>query len=135
MNDIAEVTQVVLRERRARDRGWWDQMRECIAPDAQIRLSWFRGSGGDFVAESQQMKKRGHQATHRLSPPVISIHGHRAVVELPAAIEFRDTIGGVAADLTSYTRLLYRLEKHSNTWRITSLDPIYERDNAFPGAH
>ena len=51
MNDIAEVTQVVLRERRARDRGWWDQMRECIAPDAQIRLSWFRGSG-DFVAES-----------------------------------------------------------------------------------
>jgi hypothetical protein len=49
MNDIAEVTQVVLRERRARDRGWWD---ECIAPDAQIRLSWFRGSGGDFVAES-----------------------------------------------------------------------------------
>ena len=52
MTDIAEVTQVVLRERRARDRGWWDQMRECIAPDAQIRLSWFRGSGGDFVAES-----------------------------------------------------------------------------------
>jgi hypothetical protein len=52
MNDIAEVTQVVLRERRARDRGWWDQMRKCIAPDAQIRLSWFRGSGGDFVAES-----------------------------------------------------------------------------------
>jgi len=32
MNDIAEVTQVVLRERRARDRGWWDQMRECIGP-------------------------------------------------------------------------------------------------------
>ena len=52
MNDIAEVTQVVLRERRARDRGWWDQMREFIAPDAQIRLSWFRGSRGDFVAES-----------------------------------------------------------------------------------
>lgn len=41
MNDIAEVTQLVLHERQARDRGWWEPMRACFAPAATVRLSWF----------------------------------------------------------------------------------------------
>ncbi|MCB8913916.1 nuclear transport factor 2 family protein [Rhodococcus rhodochrous] len=131
-NDITAVTQVVLRERQARDREWWEQMRECIHPDAHIRLSWFRGSGAQFVVESQKMSARGQQATHRLSPPVVSVHQNRAVVEISAGIEFRDTIGGVEADLTSYTRLLYRLQKMPDSWQIVSLDPIYERDSLIP---
>lgn len=132
MSDITEITQVILRERQARDRGWWDQMRKGMDPEAEIRLSWFRGNGSDFVEASQQMQSRGQQATHRLSPPVISVHGTRALVELPAAIEFRDTICGIEADLTSYTRLIYCLEKDSGTWKIKSLDPIYERDILVP---
>ncbi|SEF20041.1 hypothetical protein SAMN05421837_101204 [Amycolatopsis pretoriensis] len=31
--------EVVLRERQGRDRGWWDRMRACYAPDAAVRLS------------------------------------------------------------------------------------------------
>jgi len=131
-DDVTQVTQIVLRERQARDRDWWDRMRECIHPDAQIRLSWFRGTGAQFVVESQKMSSRGQKATHRLSPPVVSVHGERAVVEISAGIEFRDIIGGVEADLTSYTRLVYRLEKASGNWQIMSLDPIYERDSLIP---
>jgi hypothetical protein len=131
-DDVTQVTQIVLRERQARDRGWWDRMRECIHPDAHIRLSWFRGTGAQFVVESQKMSSRGQKATHRLSPPVVAVHGERAVVEISAGIEFRDIIGGVEADLTSFTRLIYRLEKTSGTWQIVSLDPIYERDSLVP---
>ena len=131
-DDITQVAQVVLHERQARDRGWWDRMSECIHPEAHIRLSWFRGTGAKFVLESQKMSRRGQKATHRLSPPIVSLHGDRAVVEISAGIEFRDVIGGVEADLTSYTRLIYRLEKASGTWQIVSLDPIYERDSLVP---
>lgn len=60
------------------------------------------------------------------------MHGDRAVVEISAGIEFRDVIGGVEADLTSFTRLIYRLEKTAGTWQIVSLDPIYERDSLVP---
>ncbi|NMO03665.1 SnoaL-like domain-containing protein [Gordonia sp. TBRC 11910] len=125
---IIAVSQVVLRERQARDRGWWDQMRDCIHPAAQIRLSWFRGTGADFIVESREMSRRGQRATHRLGPPVVSVREDRAVVDISAAIEFRDALDGIEVDVTSYTRLLYRLERRCGSWQIQSLDPIYERD-------
>ncbi|MGW2249970.1 hypothetical protein ACWCXH_07190 [Kitasatospora sp. NPDC001660] len=62
MNDVTAVAQVILQERRARDRGWWDLMRECLAPDAALRLSWFRGRGAAFIAASQEMAARGDAA-------------------------------------------------------------------------
>ncbi|GGF17586.1 hypothetical protein [Subtercola lobariae] len=52
MNDISEVTQLVLRERQARDRGWWGQLAECYADDSHVKVSWFDGNGADFVTES-----------------------------------------------------------------------------------
>ncbi|GAA1914183.1 nuclear transport factor 2 family protein [Streptantibioticus ferralitis] len=137
MTDIVDITQLVLHERQGRDRSWWDQMRACFAPDATVRLSWFRGSGADFVTASQEMTGRGEVATHRLSPPVVHQHGDRAVVELPAAIEMRTVLDGTEVDLTSYARLLYRVERREGGWQIVSLDSVYERDvltPALPGA-
>ncbi len=131
MTDIADVAQLVLHERQGRDRGWWQQMRDCYDPDASVRLSWFRGNGADFVTQSQAMAARGDQATHRLCPPVVHPRGDRAVVEVPAAIEIRTDVNGVPVDLTSYTRLLYRTHR-SGAWRIVSLDCIYERDTIQP---
>ncbi|MEV6898946.1 nuclear transport factor 2 family protein [Amycolatopsis sp. NPDC051372] len=129
---LSAVARRVLLERRARDRGQWGRMRDCIHPEASIRLSWFQGTGADFVKQSEEMAARGQQATHRLAPPVTSLSGTRAVAEVPASIEFRDVIGGVEADLASFTRLVYRLEKTSDTWRIVALDVIYERDTLTP---
>ena len=132
MTNSDDVAQVVLRERQARDRGWWEQMRECIHPQAGIRLSWFRGTGHDFVAESEKMAGSGLKSTHRLSPPVTSVHDTRAVVEMPAGIEFRDVVGGAEADLTAYTRLVYRVENLDGRWQVVALDCIYERDSLVP---
>ncbi|GAA4670117.1 nuclear transport factor 2 family protein [Amycolatopsis dongchuanensis] len=128
MDDVTEITQLVLNERQGRDRGWWDQMRSAFADDSTVRLSWFRGSGAEFVAASREMSARGDLAVHRLSPPVVHQRGNRAIVELPAVIELRTTVDGVEADLASAARLHYRVERRDGRWLITALDPVYERD-------
>jgi hypothetical protein len=135
-SDITEITQLVLHERQGRDRGWWDQMRSCFADDATVRLSWFRGSGTDFVAESEKMAGRGDAAVHRLSPPVVHHRDERALVELSAVIEMRTTLDGTEVDLASAARLYYRVERRDGRWLLVSLDPVYERDTlsaAHPG--
>lgn len=128
MTDTALVTQTVLRERQGRDRCWWDQMRDCYWPDSTVNLSWYRGTGPGFVDASQRMAGRGDASVHRLSPPTVQTVANRAFAELPAGIELRTDVDGVAVDLVSYTRIEYRLERRDGRWGILALDCIYERD-------
>ena len=132
MNDVTEITQVVLRERQGRDRGWWAQMAECFHPDSRVTLSWFDGPGAEFVARSEKMAEMGIRVLHRPSPPVVHLLGDKAVLELPLSVERRFLLKGVEADLASYTRLLYRLERRDGGWKILSLNAIYERDTLTP---
>jgi SnoaL-like domain len=136
MDAVTEISQLVLQERQARDRGWWDRLRSAYATDSTVRLSWFTGSGRDFVTASQQMMDRGDVAVHRLSPPVVHLNGDRALVELPGIIEVRTTVAGVDVDLESRARLWYRTERRAGRWLIVALDPVYERDTltaVYPG--
>ncbi len=103
----AEITQLVLRERQGRDRGWWEQMAACYHAQSMV-------------------------APSRWSPPVVQVNGDRAVVEAPATIELRTSLDGVEADLVSYARLLYRIQRHAATWQIHELTCIYERDTLTP---
>ncbi len=132
MNDIVEVTQVVLRERQGRDRGWWDQMKACFHPESHVLLSWFNGTGSDFTDRSKAMSESGFRPIHRPSPPVVHLHENRAVLELPIAIEARVSFNGIETDLTSYTRMLYQVERHAGQWKIMFLNSIYERDTLVP---
>lgn len=120
------VVQVVLHERQGRDRGWWEQMRQCFWPDSTVRLSWYDGDGAGFVAGSQKMAEMGVVTTHQMFSPSVHLRGEKAHVEAPAAIRAPIVVDGVAGDLVSYARLNYRLERRSGEWRILSLDPIYE---------
>jgi hypothetical protein len=132
-----EITQLVLRERQGRDRGWWDQMAACYHPQSTVFVSWFRGTGPDFVITSRSRVATGKSPVHRLSPPVVHRTGARAVVEVPAAIEFRTVIGDVEVDHVAYTRLLFRVAQHASGWLIVDLTGIYERDTltaVHPGA-
>ena len=132
MNDISEITQIVLRERQGRDRGWWAQMAECFHPDSRVTLSWFDGPGAEFVARSEKMAEMGIRVLHRPSPPVVHVLGVKAVLELSIIAERRFLLNGVEADLASYTRLLYRLDRRESGWKILSLNAIYERDTLTP---
>ncbi|MFD0059368.1 nuclear transport factor 2 family protein [Streptomyces sp. NPDC127168] len=126
--DVTAVAQLVLHERHARDRGWWNDMRRGFADDSGVRLSWFQGTGPDFVSASERMAERGDVSVHRLAPPVVDVNGDRALAVVPAGIEVRTDLDGVEADLVSYARLLYRAERRPDGWRIVALDPVYERD-------
>lgn len=63
---------------------------------------------------------------------MVYLDGDRAVIDVSAGIEVRTDLDGVEVDLTSYARLIYRTERTASTWRIVSLDPVYERDTIAP---
>lgn len=141
LDRVGAVTQLVLRERQSRDQGWYDDMRDTYASASVVDMSWFLGSGHEFVERSRQMSRSttgwgGHSA-HRLSPPTVRLNGDRAWAELPLGIEFRIDIDGVEADLVSYCRNQYRAQRdEGGVWRIVRLTSIYERDTlraALPG--
>lgn len=64
MSDVTAITQLILRERQGRDRGWWDRMRAAFRPDSVVRLSWFSGTGPEFVRRSEEMSARGDLSVH-----------------------------------------------------------------------
>jgi hypothetical protein len=136
VDDGFAAIQAVLREREARDRRWWEDMRDCFAEDSFVALTWYQGSGYGFVDGSVEMAKAGVPSRHRLSPPVVRIAGDRAVISLPLVIENYATIDDVECVLSTYARHLYRLERIGGAWKIVELRAIYERDelnSSIPG--
>jgi SnoaL-like domain len=130
--DITSITQLILRERESRDIQRWDTMRDCFWPDSIVRVSWFRGSGPDFVTGSIEMAKRGIPAKHRLGPVLVRLAGDRAVASFPGIIDLPVKLKGVEGTLSSHARFLYRAERRKGEWRLFGFDAIYMRDELGP---
>jgi hypothetical protein len=129
---VADLVQVVAHEREGRDRGWWDQMARCYHDESRVRSMWFTGTGRAFAEASRGMAARGDRSRHRLSVPAVHVRGERAVVSMPMAIEFRVEVHGVEADLISYARGIYRLQRRAGRDGICDLSTVYERDTLWP---
>lgn len=130
--DITAITQLILRERESRDMAKWETMRDCFHPDSIVKISWFNGSGPDFVTGSIDMAKRGMFAKHRLAPVLVRLSGNRAVASLTAIIDIPRVIDGVDLMLSAHGRFIYRAEKRDDVWRIFSFECIYIRDELTP---
>lgn len=130
--DISAITQCVLTERESRDLGRWARMRDCFHVDAIVRISWFQGSGPDFVERSIDMAQRQVRATHRLGPVAVRLNGERAVASLGATIDIPGTLDGVDIVLSSHARFLYRVERRDGRWRLSSFEAFYLRDELHP---
>jgi hypothetical protein len=130
--DVSAVTQLVLTERECRDLGRWARMRECFHPDSVVRISWFDGSGPEFVERSIDMARRGVRATHRLGPVAVRLNGDRAVASLGATIDIPGALDGVDICLSSHARFLYRAERRDGRWRLASFEAFYLRDELHP---
>ncbi len=130
--DVSAITQLILRERESRDLGHWERMKECFWPDSLVRVSWFRGSGANFVAGSIEMARRGVPAKHRLAPIHISLSSHRAIASLTAIIDLPVRLKGIDATLSTHSRFLYRAEKREHRWGIIGFDAVYMRDELTP---
>jgi hypothetical protein len=129
---ITAITQLILRERESRDMARWETMRECFHPDSIVKISWFNGSGPDFVSGSIDMAKRGMFAKHRLAPVLVTLAGNRAVASLTAIIDIPRVIDGVDLILSAHGRFIYRAERRDDVWRILSFECIYMRDELTP---
>ena len=116
----------------ARDQGRWDDLAAIFHPGGEIAVSWFRGPYPDFVAHCQRNWGRGSEAKHLLWPARVAVNGGRATAETNVAILVRQTIDGVAVDLTSHGRFLDRLERISGAWRIVERATLYEKDRLDP---
>ena len=130
--DITAISQLIIRERESRDLGKWETMRDCFHPDSTVKISWFNGSGPDFVTGSIDMAKRGVFAKHRLAPVLVTLAGDRALATLSAIIDIPSVIDGVDVVLSAHGRFIYRAEKRDDVWRIISFDCIYVRDELTP---
>jgi hypothetical protein len=136
VEDIVLVQQLLCREREARDRLWWDEMRSIYAEDSWIDLSWYEGSGKGFIDRSIDLANRGTSSKHRLGPVVVRVSedGVRALATVSTIIESRFTLNGIEVDLGSETRLIYKAVKstHDHRWRLSGLNCIYECDHLTP---
>jgi len=130
--DVSAVSQLVLRERVSRDLGLWEQMRDCFHDDSVVRISWFSGSGPEFVRRSIEMAERNVQASHRLGPIFVTLAGDRAIAQLALTVDIPFILNGIEVMMSSHTRLLLRAERRESVWRISGFDAIYLRDEITP---
>ena len=126
--DVSSLSQLVLLERESRDLGRWSRMRACYHPGSRVRLSWFSGTGDEFVDASIEMARRGLQAQHRMGPPLVRIKAGRAVASASAIIDIPEKLGNTEVRLQSYALFLYRVEKREGRWGIMYFDAIYLHD-------
>jgi hypothetical protein len=68
---------------------------------------------------------------HLLWPARVTVNGDRALAETNVAILVRQTIAGVAVDLTAHGRFLDRLERRG-AWRMVERATVYEKDRLDP---
>ena len=130
--EITAITQLIVREREARDQGRWKTMRECFHADALIRISWITGNADEFVNGSIDMARRGVLAKHRLGPILVHRNGDRAVATLGGIIDIPVKVDAVEAQLSSHARFFYRVERREQRWRLSGFEAVYVRDELVP---
>jgi hypothetical protein len=130
--DKVAVAELVQTERAARDEAQWDRMLECFHPDSQVEISWFRGSGPDFVEASKRLY-RAAVTFHQMGPSVVRVEADRALADTGCIIVVKGRLGTVEAETTTFARLHERLERRDATWRISGLRIVYLADSIRAG--
>lgn len=130
--DKFAVAEVVQTERAARDQAQWDRMRECFHPDSLVELSWFTGTGPEFVRASRRLYDAGNRAIHQMGTTLVRVQGDRALAETGCTLLLRGTIGGSSVLVTVYTRMFARAERRNGNWRISHLRSVYQHDAITP---
>lgn len=130
--DKVLVAEVVQTERAARDQAQWDRMLACFHPDSRVEISWFQGTGPEFVAASERNYAAGSRSMHQMGPTLARVRGDRALAETGCAILVRGVVAGVAASVTSHSRLHERLERRNGEWRLSAMRIVYQQDLMTP---
>ncbi|AUW60126.1 hypothetical protein C1T17_06600 [Sphingobium sp. SCG-1] len=133
MLDRVAIEQVLLRERFGRETHDFDTEQACFTPDAFIEASWFKGSAKDFVDQGRKQVANARGSSRlisfdSLSPVVIWVNGDRAIAEGSTAVHQVLPIQGIEAHMTSFTRIMSRLQRIDGEWLIAAKHAVYIRD-------
>lgn len=130
--DRLAVTDVIMRERWARETRNPEVAAACFHPDARVEVSWFKGSGAEFVEMGKREPPADTVNFDSMSPPVIWLQEDRAIADTPCAVHTVLRLDGVEVSAVSYTRLLWRVQKSKGRWLVAGLRGIYIRDTLQP---
>ena len=126
------IAELVQRERAARDGGLWEIMASCWHPQSLVEVSWFRGSGAEFVDASARNAAGKTLSFHQMGPSVVTLLGDRATVDTGCAVHGMRRLQGADVGVVSHTRLLSRVLQSGDNWLIAGLRVLYIRDLLIP---
>lgn len=135
---VDDISEVLLRERAAKDLGRWDEMAGCFAPDSFVRISWFQGSGSNFVEAARARAAAGGTASfHEIGALSVTSHEDRALAHASCTVHLRGRLDPTAPDavefdIASRQRLAWRVRRVDGRWMIDRLDAIYMREAISP---
>lgn len=122
------MTELVQRERAARDGCAWDEMASCYHPQSHIEVSWFQGSGAAFAEASRRNAARGRVSLHHLGASIVAVKKDRATADTGCQLFGFAAVDGVDVCVVSHARLLWRAQRVDGKWLIAGLRMIYLRD-------
>lgn len=128
------IADLIQAERLYRDQQQWECLRTVYHPDSLIRLGWFVGTGDEYIDASRRLDagKGGWHIMHVTHPTFVQVRGDRAIAKTNTLIVRRTKLEGILVDVTIYCQLYSRVERREGSWRILTLDVIYEKDTAVP---
>ncbi len=132
MSDYEAVNNLIVSERLYRVSHRDKELAECYAEDAQIHTSWQSGGTNTFVGRSSVEAQGQSFNVNRCGGALIHMNGERAFVEYPSTTSRTVKVNGAEAVLTSYMRLLYRVEKRKGVWKIVDMLSLDEADELAP---
>ena len=127
--DRTNVKELLEFERFSRDNGHWAEMDECYAPDSRVDISWFQGTGHEFV---EATKKLEGFAPHKVYSTEVWTRGDKAVAIMLITLHMRQDIDGYPVDLLTDSKLVFRTQRINGRWFIVAFDVIYEKDSLVP---
>jgi hypothetical protein len=130
--DRLAVADLVTRERAARDASQWTEMAACYAADSHIEISWFQGTGKDFVAASQKNLSARRLSQHLLAPTTALVSNNRAIAETPCQLLGFVSLDDLDVCVVGTARLVWRAVRQQKEWLIAGLRMIYIRDLLLP---
>ena len=130
--DSSAVTDVILRERLARETHNWADETACFHPDAVVEVSWFKGSAAKFIEAGKSNPDAETVHFDSMSPGVVWLKNDRAISDTACAVHTFSQLDDIEVSTTSYTRLLWRVQRSDGQWLIRGLRGLYIRDTLVP---
>ena len=130
----------IQRERAARDSAHWSEMASCYHPDSSVEVSWFKGSGQEFVKRTRMQYEKAHQQSdcmerihfHEMGPSIVTLNGSRAIAETACTLHSFFPLDGIDCKNTAFVRLMWRAQTSDGQWLIAGLRYLYLRDLISP---